>query len=181
VKFAASARRLIGSLPLAGAVAISVMGLGGVATLLAYDNQHPDTAYAAISEVEDSPIEDLSENRPGTIRRASDGLFYARLTANGRSLRCIVDTGASAMVLSATDSHRIGLNPATRYNGRIHTAGGERQAARSHIEDITLAGHSFRNVPAIVVRGMPTPCLLGQNLLTRLDGAEFHGNTLILR
>lgn len=177
---AAQLRSVVGRLTLA--IAISTAGIAVVVTLFVYDGGSHDegSAYSAIAEVQDSPIEELVGNRPGTIHRAKDGLFHAALTANGHALHCIVDTGASAMVLSASDGRRLGLNPA-HFNGRVHTAGGSHQAARSRIADLALAGHSFRNVPAIVVRGESTPCLLGQNLLARLDAVEMHGNSIVLR
>lgn len=158
-------------------------GIAGIVALHISDHRpsFDSAAYVARAEIRDSAIEDVTDRDTRIIRRAHDGLFYATLTINNKELRCIVDTGASATVLSAQDSRRLGVWGNLRFSGRIHTVGGHAAAARGRLDEVRVAGHSFRHVPAFVVRGKPTPCLFGQDLIARLDAAEIRGNTLTLR
>jgi clan AA aspartic protease (TIGR02281 family) len=176
----------LGRLTFVAALAISASGVAAIVALQVGDRQPQwgGSAYAALAEVEDSPIEELparADEGANVIHRAQDGLFHATLMVNDKPLHCIVDTGASATVLSAQDGRRIGLAGPLKFSGTIRTAGGYASAARSRLDDVTVAGHDFRHVAAFVVRNAPGPCLLGQDLLGRLDAAEIHGDKLILR
>lgn len=172
-------------LALAGAALGGLMGVPSAFSLLASPGARDGVAaITPPSEVEDSPIVDGDDTGRDVghkgIARAGDGMFYAEVTINGARMRCLVDTGASDMVLDAAD-RRLGLGREPAFDGSILTAGGARPAARTRIESVALAGRSFHRVPAVLVRGAATPCLLGQEMLARLDAVELHGDRLVMR
>ena len=122
------------------------------------------------------------DTNAGIIRRSSDGLFYVQLRANGARLRCLVDTGASDLILSSTEAAHVGLsNEDLDYVHKVATAGGMRSAARTMLQNIDVAGHHFASVPLVLVKGGRTSCLMGEGLLARLDDVEIHADELRLR
>jgi len=80
-----------------------------------------------------------------------------------RRLRCLLDTGASGLFLSARASAKIETKPLSR--GAVYGGGGTGRHEMSHvlIPSLTLAGMTFRNVPAVVATGEVDP-------LARYDG-----------
>ena len=139
------------------------------------------TATADLAQLKtDTIVPD--DTRPGIIRRSGDGLFYVQLRANGTRLRCLVDTGASDLVLSSEEAAQVGLSlQDLDYGNKVVTAGGQRAAARTRLKSIDVAGHHFEQVRLVLVKGGRTPCLMGQDLLARLDAVEIHADKLRLR
>lgn len=167
-----------------GFVIGSFVGVPTAFGLMAAKAPSGPTPAVSGSQIDDTPIVDSQDGTSGStgaIGRAGDGMFYADVTINDTRLRCLIDTGASGIVIAGREAGRLGLSSTLHYNGRIVTAGGDRQAARSRLSRVSIAGRRFSDVPAIVVRGSGTPCLLGQDMLARLDSMEVHGDRLTLR
>jgi aspartyl protease family protein len=117
------------------------------------------------------------------VRRGGDGHFVASTRVNGNTVRMIVDTGASTVVLRPEDARRIGLRLGDlSYNVAVQTANGRAYAARVRLERIEIGKLSIENVEALVTRpGALHRSLLGMSFLSRLRSYEFSGNQLILR
>lgn len=164
-----------------GAIVLSALGSPIAFGLLAVEVP-PKAATADLVRAPTADPAEPDDTRPGIIRRASDGLFYVGLRANGAHLRCLVDTGASDLVLSSDEAAHVGLSPEDLdYVHKVVTAGGMRPAARTRLRDIAVAGHHFEGVRLVLVKGGKTPCLMGQDLLARLDAVEIHADELRLR
>lgn len=113
-----------------------------------------------------------------TIQRAADGLFYVTARANGETVRFVVDTGASVVVLSGADAHRLGVAVDKAAPARIRTAGGGAAMRWGNIEELELAGKRMTNLKAAIVdQGLPVS-LMGQNALARLGSVTLRGDTL---
>lgn len=124
------------------------------------------------------------QTAPGTvaIRAGQDGHFRADATVNGTTLHMLVDTGASAVVLTADDAARIGLDPARlRYTARVQTANGIADAAPVRLREVRIGPISVRGVPALVNRAPMSGSLLGLSFLNRLAGYGVEGDVLTLR
>lgn len=117
------------------------------------------------------------------VRRASDGHFVARARVNGRTVRMIVDTGASTVVLRPEDAKRAGLNlKQLRYSVPVQTANGQAFAARVRLEKVSIGELTVDEVDALVTRpGVLHRSLLGMSFLSRLRSYEFTGSQLVLR
>lgn len=116
------------------------------------------------------------------ILRGRDGLFHARIAAAGETLNCLIDTGATTLTLSARQAERLGLAPdELNYSGIITTAGGTVPAARASLHELSFEGRQLYDVHAVITRRGNTPCLIGQELLARLDAVEFSGGQMHLR
>lgn len=116
-----------------------------------------------------------------SVPRSPDGHYYLTLNLNDTPVRFVVDTGATAIVLSAQDAERIGFDP-TRlpYLGRANTANGTVETAQITIEEMALGTIVDRNVPAHVNGGAMNGSLLGMGYLQRFSTLKIEDNRLTL-
>lgn len=116
------------------------------------------------------------------IVKAADGHFWAEAKVDGRAVRFLIDTGATAVALSQTDAQRLGIDTKTlNYNYRVMTASGETRAAAVKLASISVAGAQVRDVEALVVeKGLETS-LLGMTYLGRLSSFQATPRALVLR
>ncbi|HEV7351670.1 MAG TPA: TIGR02281 family clan AA aspartic protease [Brevundimonas sp.] len=114
--------------------------------------------------------------------KAADGHFWAEAEIDGRSVRLMVDTGASFVALTPADAARLGvLPPPTAYVQRLRTASGETRAAPVRLARVAVGDAVIENVEALVVpEGLPHS-LLGMSYLGRLSAFEAREGALVLR
>ncbi len=114
-----------------------------------------------------------------TIRRSNDGLFYVNATVGGGNIRFLVDTGANITVLTRADAERLGLTGRVDARGTtLQTAGGPTAMQWTKIPQMKVADKPVDNIDAAIIdRGIQVS-LLGQNVLSRLDGMTFSGDQL---
>jgi aspartyl protease family protein len=111
------------------------------------------------------------------------GQFQADVVIDGSALHMLVDTGASAVTLTAEDAERIGAHPfPSDYTLRMATANGIVMAARTELREVTLGEIRVRNVTAIVLPpGASRISLLGMTFLQRLSSFQVSDNRLLLK
>ena len=116
------------------------------------------------------------------VSKAADGHYWAEAAVNGRAVHLLVDTGATAVALTAEDAKRLGFDPkALDYNYSVATANGQARAAKIRLASVSVAGAEVENVDALVIdRGLQTS-LLGMTYLGRLSQFEATPTALILR
>lgn len=115
-------------------------------------------------------------------RRSADGHFYIDATVNRQSIRFLVDTGASDIVLSPADAERAGFNRSElQFNKRYQTANGIGWGAPVVLRSIKAGTIRFNGVAASVNDAPMSESLLGMSFLDRLSGFEVRGDSLILR
>lgn len=117
-----------------------------------------------------------------SVVKAADGHYWAEATVDGHAVRFLVDTGASAVALTADDARRLGFDPAALdYTYEVTTANGPTRAAQVKLASVAIAGAQVRNVDAFVIeKGLKTS-LLGMSYLGRLSQFEATRTSLILR
>jgi len=95
----------------------------------------------------------------------------------------LVDTGASAVVLSFEDAERIGLEPQRlAYTVTVSTANGRATAAPVRLDEIAIGPVLRRNVRAMVTEeGRLDQSLLGMTFLSTLGSFQMQGEELRLR
>jgi aspartyl protease family protein len=117
-----------------------------------------------------------------SVVKGPDGHYWAEAAVNGQAVHFLVDTGATAVTLTATDALRLGLSPASlRYDLKMITASGETRGARVKLANIAVAGVQVQNVDAIVAENGLSTSLLGMTYLGRLSQFEATPTALILR
>jgi len=117
------------------------------------------------------------------IRRAGGGQFLAKTQVQGVSIKMLVDTGASTVVLTQSDAIRIGVDISSlRYLVPVQTANGTTHAARVHLRDVSVGIVGINGVEALIAKpGALHQSLLGMSFLSRLRSYEFSGDFLTLR
>ena len=116
------------------------------------------------------------------IVKAADGHFWAEAKVDGRAVRFLIDTGATAVALSQTDAKRLGIDTKTLdYSYKVMTASGETRAASVKLASVSVAGVQVRDVDALIVeKGLETS-LLGMSYLGRLSSFQATPRALVLR
>lgn len=117
------------------------------------------------------------------VARHAGGSFVIDGAVDGVPTRFILDTGASAVVLTSEAASRAGIDPATLfYTQPVMTANGRTMAAATTLGELTVGNITERRVPALVAReGSLSQNLLGMTFLERLASFEVRGDRLILR
>ncbi len=116
-----------------------------------------------------------------TLSRANDGHFYANLKINDRYVEFVIDTGASAIVLSKDDAQRIGIDTDNlNYIGRAATANGTVSTAFVRLGVVALGGIVDYDLPASVNGGDLFGSLLGMDYLNFFSEFRINGDRLTL-
>ncbi|CUH80155.1 TIGR02281 family clan AA aspartic protease [Tropicibacter naphthalenivorans] len=114
------------------------------------------------------------------LPRAPDGHYYISLDVNGVPTRFVVDTGASAVVLTREAAARAGLTDNLIFLTEARTANGSVKTAPVRLETVALGPFEDRNLPAYVNGGEMETSLLGMTYLNRFDRIELSGGKLVL-
>lgn len=111
------------------------------------------------------------------------GHYTVHPSVEGRTLRMMVDTGASLVALSQEDAERAGVKVAARdFTRPLGTANGVVMGAPVRLAELRIGEISVRWVDAVVVpRGRLGTSLLGMSFLKRLKGFEIAGGRLTLK
>jgi aspartyl protease family protein len=105
-----------------------------------------------------------------TLIADSRGHFITTGVVNGTSLRFIVDTGASTVVLSSSDARRAGINYLAGARTSTQTANGVIPAYNVKLDTLKVGDIEINNVDAIVIEGDRLPmALLGMSFLNRME------------
>lgn len=128
-------------------------------------------------------ITDAEGSTTVMLEKLPNGHFEADTQINGRTVRMMIDTGATSTVLTARDAERAGLDTsALNYQVPVATANGQALAARVVLSDIVVGAITRSNVPALVASdGMLEQSLLGMNFIGTLSGFDIRGDRMILR
>lgn len=116
-----------------------------------------------------------------TLNREYDGHFYASARVNGRSIRMMVDTGASVIALTGSDARAAGISwsdSEVRPIGR--GASGDVYGVVRSLDMVDIGGFTRRDVRAIVVPNGLDISLLGQSYLGQIASVEIQGDQMRL-
>lgn len=128
--------------------------------------------------------EGVTGAREVTISRGPGGTYVARVAINGaRPVPMLVDTGASALVLTDTDARRAGIKvDELSFTVPVQTANGQAMTASATVESVSVGPITERNVRTLVARpGALSSSLLGHTFLDRLESYEVRGGRMVLR
>lgn len=139
--------------------------------------------------VHDRLMAELAPGRAATsgriveIARGRVGEFSITTQVNGGTIPMVLDTGASAVVLTQEAAKIAGLPlEVLTYNVTVDTANGRTRAASVTLDRIGVGGLIERSVPALIAQpGQLRTSLLGMSFLDRLESWEVRGDKLIMR
>jgi aspartyl protease family protein len=125
----------------------------------------------------------VDENR-GTVtfRAGRGGHFQINAKINGADVPTIFDTGASAVVLTAEDARRAGIDTgALRFDVPVATANGTGRAASVVLDRVVVGGIVRQDIRAFVAEdGALDTSLLGMSFLETLNRYGVSANSLEL-
>jgi aspartyl protease family protein len=142
-------------------------------------NEAVPVAAAATAPRRISSTDPVTAPAPRDLRRGPDGHFYAEAQVNGTTIRFLVDTGASVVVLRREDAQRAGLQMPSERSVAMGV-GGPVEVTPVVLDRVAIGGIEARQVQAAVAEDLPVS-LLGQSWLQRLHSVEIHGDTMVLR
>jgi aspartyl protease family protein len=123
-----------------------------------------------------------AQGRRVALRTGPDGHVLVDGLVNDRTVRFLVDTGATTVVLNEATARRLGFRPSRAdFTHVSRTANGAVPVAPVRIGEIRIANIMVRDVQAVVVPGDALDGnLLGMSFLKRLRKFEFLGDSLVL-
>jgi aspartyl protease family protein len=117
------------------------------------------------------------------IARGKSGSFTVIMRVNDARVTMVLDTGATAVVLTQEAAKAAGLPlEVLTYTVNIDTANGRTHAAPVTLNRISVGGITERKVAALIAQpGQLRTNLLGMSFLDRLESWEVRGDRLIMR
>jgi aspartyl protease family protein len=129
------------------------------------------------------PGQAVSHGRTVEIARANSGEFHVAANVNGARIPMVLDTGASAVVLTQDAAKAAGLPlEVLAYTVNIDTANGRARAAAVTLDRVAIGSIVERAVPALIAQpGQLKANLLGMSFLNRLESYSVNSDKLVLR
>jgi aspartyl protease family protein len=142
-----------------------------------------------LRDVADRVLAEFIPGRPATrgqtveIARGGGGSFSVSTQVNGARVAMVLDTGASAVVLTQEAARAAGLPlEVLNYSVNVDTANGRARAAPVTLDRVSIGGITERSVPALIAQpGQLRTNLLGMSFLNRLESWEVRGDKLLMR
>ncbi len=160
------------------AVALVAMGAArGLDSLATSSAAHPVAAVATVA-----PTPPSLGSGEASIAKSPDGHFWADAEVDGHPVHFLVDTGATAVALTADDARALGIDPdSLTYSYTVTTANGPARAAAVKLGMVSVGRAEVADVDAFVIdKGLQTS-LLGMTYLGRLTTFEATQDALVLR
>lgn len=140
-----------------------------------------DQRFAATAFAAGTPAPEIGARQKSLgTRRDNNGLFYVGGEVGAKSIRFLVDTGASHVILSHADARKVDADTAVGDTRTVITAGGPVAVDWIVIKEIAFEGHVIKNLKAAVPRRDVGLSLLGQNALAQFDAVHINGDRLTL-
>ena len=168
--------------------------LVGIGLTTTFDHRAQLTAAGgrtalALRQIGERVLADLVPGRPVQIGRSVEiargrgGDFHVPTQVNGVSVYMVLDTGATAVVLTQDDAKAAGLPlDMLHYTVDIETANGHARAAEVSLKQVSVGFITERAVPALIAQpGQLKESLLGMSFLNRLESYEMRGDRLLMR
>ncbi len=114
-----------------------------------------------------------------TLSAGAGGHFTAAGQINGGAIQFIVDTGATAISIPASEAIRLRIDYRKGRRGTTQTAGGPTEAYVVTLDSVRVGDIELHNVEAIVIERGLTVSLLGNTFLNRMEMRR-EGQTMTL-
>lgn len=115
----------------------------------------------------------------GTAHAGEDGHFYAPLTINGRSIRAMIDTGATVVALTVEDAARLDIDFSQGMQSTSGTANGAMDSRIVTVPALSVAGVGMDNVQVSCCINSAVS-LVGMSFLSRVR-LSVTGDTLTIQ
>lgn len=162
----------------------------GVAVLAGAGLRNVDSAETtvAVAEAPSLPMREHRENviyasgATAVITKEADGHYWTTAYVNSMPVRFLVDTGATAVVLNASDARSIGVNPDDLpRRARVTTANGKADAGVVTLGSVRVGGLEAEDIDAVVMDDTLEHSLLGMSFLNRFEHWEATRDSIVIR
>jgi aspartyl protease family protein len=168
---------------------IAVLAFGALVGLLAPGEPRPETESTPSAPQRDVSFKPaapqaavMASSGETVLTRAGDGHFYADVLVNGRTIRFLVDTGASGVALTRDDAMRAGVSfDPGRFEVVGTGASGPVRGQRVRIADMRLDLKQASDVDGAVLDDGLSVSLLGQSFLSRIGSVSIEADRMTLR
>lgn len=120
-----------------------------------------------------------SDRQSVTLAADPRGHFFTEGAVNGSPVRFLVDTGATAVALPASEARRLGVDYRKGQPGFTNAAGGVVQTFRVRFDRVQLGDIELSGVDGVVIERGLDIALLGMSFLNRLE-MKREGQTMTL-
>jgi aspartyl protease family protein len=122
-----------------------------------------------------------SRSQSVALTADGSGHFVTTGQINGRSVRFLVDTGATYISLGAGEAKRLGINYLQGEKGAVSTANGIVPSYKVKLDEVRLGDVTLNNVDGTVLADDSLPIvLLGMSFLNRME-MKRDGAMMVLR
>lgn len=137
---------------------------------------------AALNARSQKPAQISTSGRKVRIKAGHGGHFYTEVRMNNRTVKVLVDTGATMVAINETTARKIGIRlKASDFKYKVNTANGVAKMAAATIKEIRIGNIRVQNVRAGVSRdGALSTTLLGMSFLNQLKRFGVSNQTLLL-
>lgn len=104
-----------------------------------------------------------------TLPADSHGHFYASGAVNGRTVRFLVDTGATMVSLGASDAARVGIDWRKGQPSVTQTANGQARVWKVRFDTVRVGEVTLHGVDGLVHEADMPIALLGMSFLSRVE------------
>ena len=163
---------------------IVLVGLAWQAQTIATNNTAGDPQVSqsspARSDSSAYSVEQADGDGRTVIDRDGSGQFHLTARVNGHETPFMIDTGADFVALTVTSAQDAGLPVDTAtFQPITRTASGTGSGATYTVEEMEVAGKTFRNMQVVVIDGLQVN-LLGQSALGKLGRVELQGDRMVI-
>lgn len=162
--------------------ALCAMGGARMLNAVAAGRPSEPPAVAVATAAPDPPPAPTLDSGEASIAKSSDGHFWAEADVDGHPVRFLIDTGATAVALTADDARNLGIDPSSlQYQYTVMTANGPARAAQVKLGVVSVGRAQVSDVQAFVIdKGLETS-LLGMSYLGRLNKFEATQDAMVLK
>lgn len=152
---------------------------GGVFILFLFQDEGQEVWRRATAEISGDTAQ--VEGTTMRLKREEDGHYWVRASVNGKSVRFMVDSGATTTTLSQAAAQFAGVQPSAGFPVLVETANGTVELQRARIETLAI-GTIVQKDAAVLIGsdGLGETSLLGMSFLSSLKSWRVEGATLIL-
>ncbi|MBL8520299.1 MAG: TIGR02281 family clan AA aspartic protease [Betaproteobacteria bacterium] len=117
------------------------------------------------------PFSAPSTHTQGSVTIVPDeqGHHWANATVNGRTIRFLVDTGATLVSIPAAFARNAGIDYKKGTPGKVQTANGGSEGWRITLDAVTIGDVTLHQVNAVVIESGLDTALLGMSFLSRTE------------
>ena len=116
-----------------------------------------------------------------TLSADGGGHFVTTGQINGRSVRFLVDTGATFISFSSSEAKRLGIDYLNGQRASVSTANGVVRSYKVKLDEVRLGNVTLNNVDGMVHADDSLPVvLLGMSFLNRME-MKNEGGTMTLK